>query len=263
MTIEERVERLETFIGDIDRITSLYANSVQEICDKYLNLLYIETPSESNKNILIVDGFLAEIEEDKIPRNVMFNVRASHTFEYEGSVEASKIRFKRDNKYLDLPLKKYDTNNPGNLVFLEPGDYIQGIIYNVYVNSQGIAVISSSDTGIIALQEVAQLTNELTEVRHRLNEMSMAQDLATLKADIAQIGILDATNISLAREVTLPTGSSCSTPTSATHIANQAYVDSTIDRKIKEYFDSHILFGTEDPNIKLQGAEEKTVYFKY
>ena len=53
MTIEERLARLENFMGDIDRITSLYANTVQEICDKYLNLLYIESYDPNNKNILI------------------------------------------------------------------------------------------------------------------------------------------------------------------------------------------------------------------
>ena len=31
MTIEERLSRLENFMGDIDRITSVYANTVQEV----------------------------------------------------------------------------------------------------------------------------------------------------------------------------------------------------------------------------------------
>ena len=55
MTIEERLTRLENFMGDIDRITSLYANTVQDICDKYLNLLYIESYDPNNKNVLILN----------------------------------------------------------------------------------------------------------------------------------------------------------------------------------------------------------------
>lgn len=262
MNIEERLTRLENFMGDIDRIVSLYANSVQEICDKYLNILYIETADPNNKNVLILDGFLAEIDIDKLPKNVVFNVRPSHNFAFEGDVEASKIRFKRDNKYVELPLKKYDVENPGNLVFLEPDDYLQGTMYSVYINSQGIAVISSSDTGVVALQEVAKLTGELADVVTQVNGLANSQTITSLKADVANIKSLNVeSSLSLMNALNLPTGSTCSTPTSANHIANQSYVDSEIDKRIKEYHANFHVFGVGEPTAA--NLVEGAVYYNY
>ena len=81
MNLEQRVARLETFMGDIDKIVSVYANSIQEICDKYLNLLYIETYDSSHPNILNIDGFLSDLDTAAdLPHNVCFNVRPSHNF---------------------------------------------------------------------------------------------------------------------------------------------------------------------------------------
>ena len=109
MTLEERVERLENFTGDIDKIVSVYANSIQQICDKYLNLLYIEAPHTGSDNVLLLDGFLSEITTiEALPKNVMFNVRPSHNFAYQGSTTASKLKLKRGSSYIEIPLKKYD-----------------------------------------------------------------------------------------------------------------------------------------------------------
>lgn len=262
MNIEERLERLENFMGDIDRIVSLYANSVQEICDKYLNILYIETADPNNKNVLILDGFLAEIDIDLLPRNVVFNVRPSHNFAYEGDVEASKIRFKRDNKYVELPLKKYDVENPGNLVFLEPDDYLQGTMYNVYINSQGIAVISSSDTGVVALQEVAKLTSDLSDLISQVNGLANSQTVTSLNSDVANIKNLTVSStLSLVNALNLPTGSTCSVPTESSHVANKSYIDSEIDKKIKEYHKNFHVFGVGEPTAA--NLVEGAVYYNY
>ena len=262
MTLEERLTRLETFMGDIDRITSLYANTVQEICDKYLNLLYIEDYDANNKNILILDGFLSEIDIDKLPKNVIFNVRPSHNFAYQGDVTASKIRFKRDNKYVDLPLKKYDVENPGNLMFLEPDDYLQGTIYNIYINSQNIAIISSNDSGVVALQEVAQLGNEIAEINRKFAELGASQSVADISANKATIDNLTVSKaLSLTNPIVIPTGSTCSTPTADSHPATMAWVLDKIKSEINTYHRTYHVFGQNDPvpaNL-VEGA----IYYKY
>lgn len=262
MTIEERLTRLENFMGDIDRITSLYANTVQEICDKYLNLLYIETYDENNKNILILDGFLSEIDIDKLPKNVIFNVRPSHNFAYQGDVTASKIRFKRDNRYVDLPLKKYDVENPGNLMFLEPDDYLQGTIYNIYINSQDIAIISSNDSGVVALQEVAQLGNEIAEINRKFAELGASQSVADISASNATIDNLTVSRaLSLINPIVIPTGSTCTNPTADNHPANKSYVDAQIRAAINNYHSTYHIFGTGEPSAA--NLAEGAIYYKY
>ena len=264
MTTEERLERLENFMGDIDRITSLYANSVQEICDKYLNILYIETPDENNKNVLIIDGFLGEIDLEEIPKNVVFNVRPSHDFAFQGEVETSKIRFKRDNKYIEIALKKYDVNNPGNLIFLEPNDYLSGNVYTVYINSQGIAVISSSDTGVAALQAVHTLTDELTELSNKVEALKLEQDIESLTAGIAEIRSLVVTQgITLSRALNLPAGSTCSAPTADNQVANLGSVRSLIASEINNYHQAYHIFGSGDPSVALNNAKETAIFYKF
>lgn len=262
MTIEERLTRLENFMGDIDRITSLYANTVQEICDKYLNLLYIEEYDENNKNILILDGFLAEIDIDKLPKNVIFNVRPSHNFAYQEDVTASKIRFKRENQYIDLPLKKYDVENPGNLIFLEPDDYLQGTIYNIYINSQNIAIISSNDSGVVALQEVAQLGNEIAAINKKFAELGASQSVADITAANATIDNLTVSQaLYLTNSIVIPTGSTCSTPTANNHPATMGWVLDTIKAEINTYHRTYHVFGQSDPDPAqlVEGA----IYYKY
>lgn len=261
MTIEERLTRLENFMGDIDRITSLYANTVQEICDKYLNLLYIESYDENNKNILILDGFLAEIDINKLPKNVIFNVRPSHNFAYQDNVTASKIRFKRDNKYIDLPLKKYDIENPGNLVFLEPDDYLQGTIYNIYINSQNIAIISSNDTGVVALQQVTQLGNEIIAINNKFAELGASQSVADISANTANIDNLAVSKLSLTNPITIPTGSTCATPTSDNQPATMSWVSEKIKTEINNYHRTYHIFGEGDPSSA--NLAEGAIYYKY
>lgn len=262
MSIEERLSRLENFMGDIDRITSLYANSVQEICDKYLNLLYIELEHTHDKNVLILDGFLSEIDIDKLPKNVIFNVRPSHNFAYEGEVQASKIRFKRDNEYLDLPLKKYDVENPGNLIFLSPDDYLQGTMYNIYINSQNIAIISSSDTGVIALQEVEKLNKELEELNQKLNNLKTSQEIVELSASNATITNLTISNaLSLVNPIILPAGSSCATPSENNHVVNMGWVIERIKSEINNYHNTYHIFGVDIPSA--DQLVERAIYYRH
>ena len=265
MTLEERVERLENFTGDIDKIVSVYANSIQQICDKYLNLLYIEAPHTGSDNVLLIDGFLSEITTiEALPKNVMFNVRPSHNFAYQGSTTASKLKLKRGSSYIEIPLKKYDVENPGNLKFLDPDDYMMGLLYGIYIDSQGIAIISSNDSAAVALQEVTQLSTAVDELTKRIDAMTSAQTVSDLDATVANIATLTVSQaLSITNPVQLPTGSMCSTPVGDSEIANKVYVDNTIDAKIIAYHNDYHIFGNGDPEAALFPAKERAIYYKY
>jgi hypothetical protein len=267
MTLEQRVERLENFMGDIDKITSVYANSVQQICDKYLNLLYIETYDSSHPERLTIDGFLSEVTSiASLPHNVCFNIRPSHNFAYgSGSGgTSSKIRFKRGNTYIDLPLKKYDVENPGVLKFLEPGDYLMGALYGVYIDSQNVAIISSNDAATVALQEVQQIGDALDALSATVSALATTQTVGSIAVTNGTIARLTVSQtLTLTNAFSLPTGSTCSNPTSNTHVANKQYVDSQITAAINSYHTNYHKFTTGDPNVVLSSAPEKAICFKY
>lgn len=269
-TLEERVERLETFMGNIDKITSVYANSVQEICDKYLNLLYIEVPDVSHPNRLVLDGFLSELTTvEDVPHNVAFNVRPSHDFAYLAEPgpgdDISRLYLKREDKTLIFPLKKYDLANPGNLVWLSDGDYKSGVLYTIYINSQNIAVISSNDAGNAALNAVERLADTVEDLSDKMSSIVTEQGaIEMLEASIESLTVTQALIIS--NPFQLPLGSTCSTPTEVSDpsvVANKGYVDSKIEAKITEWYNSHHIFDTIDPSQALQDAPEKAIYYKY
>ena len=157
-SLEARVARLEDFIGNIDQIR-LYANSLQEVIDKYLAPLYIE--SGSGKTMLI-DGYLGDLTN--IPHNIIFKIRASHDLEVEEG-EQALIRFKRQSEYEEFTLRKMVD---GSLEPLTNDNYISGQVYDVYINSQDVAIITTSDLGLRALSEVSALSSELSSQVTRL-----------------------------------------------------------------------------------------------
>ena len=271
-TLEERVERLETFMGDIDKITSVYANSIQEICDKYLNLLYIEEADENHVNHLTVKGFLSKILDESdpqhivnvVPRNVVFHIRASHNYAYdpaggEGS-RSSMLHVERQESeshtvYAEFPLKKLID---GNTAWLSPGDFKAGIMYDVYINSQGEAIISVTD--------VATLASIVSELQTAVSALSTSATIATLSSTTATIETVNATDLTLTNAITLPNGTIASTqPASdnSTKVATTAYVNNQIASKLNEYHSKYHIFGIGNPEEELETAEEKAIYFKY
>lgn len=270
MTLEERVERLENFMGDIDKITSVYANTVQEVCDKYLNLLYIETYDSEKPQCLILDGFLSELDTvADLPHNVCFNVRPSHNFAYgtgQGGT-SSKLVLKRDNKRLELPLKKYDVENPGTLKFLEPDDYLMGVMYGIYIDSQNVAIISSNDAAAVALQEVTQLSTALQSLSDTVSELTQTQTVGTIAVTTGTIANLTVSQaLSISNAFVVPEGTTCSTPNAndnSAKIANTAYVDRAIAAAINDYHTRYHLFTTGDPGTVLNNAPEKAICYKY
>ena len=151
MNIEERLERLESFIGNIDQIR-LYANSLQEVIDKYLAPLYIELGSG---HTMLINDYLGDLEN--IPHNVIFKIKTSHDLDM-GEEDQAIIRFQRGTKFKEYTLRKMVS---GSLVPLESSNYTAGEVYDVYINSQNVAIITANDTGVRALSELASLSVSL------------------------------------------------------------------------------------------------------
>lgn len=171
--LDARVTRLEGFIGDIDEIR-LYANTLQEVIDSYLAPLYIE--SGSGKTML-VDGYLGDL--NNIPHNVILKIRASHDLELEQG-EQALIRFKRESAYTEYTLRKLVD---GSLVPLGNANYTAGEVYDIYINSQDVAVITANDTGVRALAEISALSAATTAAIERL-ESSITSNYNTLDTKI-------------------------------------------------------------------------------
>lgn len=161
MNIEERLERLESFIGNIDQIR-LYANSLQEVIDRYLAPLYIEMGEDKT---MLINDYLGDLEN--IPHNIIFKIRASHDLALtEG--EHALIRFQRGEAYKEYTLRKLVD---GALVALDSANYTAGEVYDVYINSQDVAVITANDTGVRALSEISALSAELDSKVTELNTL--------------------------------------------------------------------------------------------
>ncbi len=161
MNIEERLERLESFIGNIDQIR-LYANSLQEVIDRYLAPLYIEQGTDKT---MLINDYLGDLEN--IPHNVIFKIRASHDLAL-AEEEHALIRFQRGEAYKEYTLRKLVS---GSLVPLESANYTNGEVYDVYINSQDVAVITANDTGVRALSEISALSAELDSKVTELNTL--------------------------------------------------------------------------------------------
>lgn len=275
MTLEERVEALEEFIGNMNRIRAVYANSLQAICDKYLSPLYIATYDSTHKNYLTIANYPGAVETvNDIPRNVIFDIRPSHDLDMTGETVA-KLRFQgtiiEDGepqvKILEFPLRKFDPNSQGNLIELSSGDFLYGITYPIYINSQGVAIISTSDTGTRALSEIAALENVVDLLQTAVEGLSTSATITSLTSSTAEI-----TNLHVGGTLTLgsgavvlPSGSTCSIPTTDGGVANKQYVDNQIAAKINEYHNRFHIFGTAEASAALSPdtVPNNAIYYRY
>lgn len=150
--LEARVERLERFIGNIDQIQA-YANSLQQVIDRYLSPLYIETNNPHGSHVLYINDYLGDLND--IPHNIVFKIRASHDLVMpEDLTQDAILRFYRPGTGgvpTEFPLRKMVN---GSQTRLSDGNFVNGKIYDVYINSQDIAIITSSEAGQIALDEL-------------------------------------------------------------------------------------------------------------
>ena len=275
MTLEERVEALEEFIGNMNKIRAVYANSLQAICDKYLSPLYIAQYDASHKNYLTIANYPGAVETvSDIPRNVIFDIRPSHDLDMTGETVA-KLRFQGttivdgevQTKILEFPLRKFNPESQGNLIELSSGDFLYGITYPIYINSQGVAIISTSDTGTRALSEIASVAEDVEALHTAITNLATAATITTLTSSNASI-----TNLTVGGTLTLgsgavvlPSGSTCSTPTTDTGVANKQYVDDQITAKINEYHNKFHIFGTAEASAALSPdtVPNNAIYYRY
>lgn len=260
MTIEERLERLESFIGNIDEI-SVYANSLQQVIDKYLSPLYIES---GDAHTMLIDGYLGDL--NNIPRNVVFKIRASHNLSMTETSGDAEIIFKNSSGEKPFTLRKYKDNI---LVKLEESNYLAGTIYDVYINSQDIAIITSNDAGVTALSELASLSNTITGISTLLsgivktdNGYQIAGEITTSKiiADDADINkTLDLTGVS---GFTLPSGTTVADPTTALELANQQWVKTYVEGVRDKYHSDYHTVSTEAASVALADKPDGAFYYK-
>ena len=159
--LDNRIAILEAFIGDLSAIR-VYANSLQEVIDRYLMPLYIES---GTKKEMLIDGYLGDLEN--IPHNVIIKVRAGHDLVLaEG--ERATIKFKRGTESKEYTLRKLVNKH---LVDLESSNYTDGEVYDIYINSQDVAIITANDTGVRALAELSALTESVNNRLETLNTL--------------------------------------------------------------------------------------------
>ncbi len=263
-TIEERLTQLENYIGDMKQL-KFYANSLQETLDRYVSPLYIEK-TDNEGNCLFIDSYLGRPNE--IPPYSLIKVRASHTLAVPENNPGTKIIFKRGEETVEYPLMKMAADD--NLFDeLESGDFVNGNVYEIYFNAQNIAIISSSNSGVTALNLVQSLTKTVEDLQKNLESLGFSNNDLTLKGkliandiEVVNAKVATSLDISTVTELTLPQGTEISDPTNNTDVANKQYVDKTVSDKLTTFFDAKHIFGTADGDVILQGKDNNTIYFK-
>lgn len=263
LTLEERITQLENYIGDMKQL-KFYANSLQETLDRYVSPLYIEKTDNEGKN-LYIDSYLGRPNE--IPPYSLIKIRASHTLNTAG-VPGSKIIFKRGEEIAEYPLMKMAADD--NLFEeLEDGDFVNGNVYEIYFNAQNIAIISSSNAGVTALNLVQNLTKTVEDLQKNLESLGFSNNDLTLKGklianDIEVVNAKVSTdlNISTVTNLTLPAGTTIQNPTTDTGVANRQYVDKAIEDYTSDFFSRKHTVGTDEATTIMQTKENDSFYFK-
>ena len=261
LTLEERVARLEYFIGNIDQIKA-YANTLQEVIDRYLSPLYIEK-TDNTGSTLFVDSYLGDT--NNVPINSILKIRASHNLDMTGAQDAELVLM-NGSKEARFPMRKYVN---GSLVKLESNNFVEGTIYDVYINGQNIAICTSSDTGIRALSEIDTLRKEIDEIQEFLGTLGSTEEgfnfegsLTVEKLITKEAKVDDKLEISTVTNLTLPANTTISDPNTPNSVANKKYVDKLVDDSLINFFARKHLVDTRDATIAMNGRENDSFYFK-
>lgn len=263
-TIEERLTQLENYIGDMKQL-KFYANSLQETLDRYVSPLYIEK-TDNEGNSLYIDSYLGRPNE--IPPYSMIKIRASHTLQVPDNNPGTKIIFKRGEEVTEYPLMKMVADD--NLFEeLEDGDFVNGNVYEIYFNAQNIAIISSSNSGVTALNLVQSLSKTVAELQKTIESLGFNNNDLTLKGkliandiEVVNAKVSTGLNISTVTNLTLPAGTTTQNPTTNTSVANKQYVDKAIENYTLDFFGKKHVVDTGEANTVMQSKENDSFYFK-
>ena len=113
---------------------------------------------------MLVDGYLGDL--NNIPHNVIFKIRTSHDLVNIPAGGHAKIKFKRGTDETEYTLRKYIS---GSLQPLENYNYTSGNVYDIYINSQDIAIITANDTWVEALDAVTSLADTVSDYYNTLD----------------------------------------------------------------------------------------------
>lgn len=263
--IEARVKQLENYIGDIKQL-KFYANSLQETLDRYVSPLYIEKTDNEGNNIYI-DSYLGRPNE--IPPYSMIKVRASHTLQVPENNPGTKIIFKRGEDVAEYPLMKMASDD--NLFKeLEDGDFVNGNVYEIYFNAQNIAIISSSNAGVTALNIAQTLNKTVENLKETIDKLGITDTGMTVSGKITATDIVtdsvkvnNTMNIETVKDLVLPAGTT--TPQRASTdqgIVNKEYMAAYVDDAMLNFFGEKHLVGTQEASIAMDSRENNSFYFK-
>lgn len=264
-TIEERLTQLENYIGDMKQL-KFYANSLQEALDRYVSPLYIEK-TDNEGNSLYIDSYLGRPNE--IPPYSMIKVRASHTLNVPENNPGTKIIFKRGEEIVEYPLMKMASDD--NLFEeLEDGDFVNGNIYEIYFNAQNIAIISSSNAGVTALNIAQTLNRTVQNLQETINKLGITDTGMTVSGKITATDIVtdsvkvnNTMNIETVKNLVLPAGTT--TPQRASTdqgIINKEHMTAYVDDAMLNFFGKKHLVGTKEASIAMGSRENDSFYFK-
>ena len=261
LTLEERVARLEYFIGNIDQIKA-YANTLQEVIDRYLSPLYIEK-TDNTGSTLFVDSYLGDT--DNVPINSILKIRASHNLDMTGADDAELVLM-NGSKEARFPMRKYVN---GSLVKLESNNFVEGTIYDVYINGQSIAICTSSDTGIRALSEIDTLRKEIDEIQEFLGTLGSTDEgfnfegsLTVDKIITKEAKVDNKLDISTVTNFSLPADTTISDPNNPTSVVNKKYTDKLVNDSLIDFFARKHLIGTSEASVAMEHRENDSFYFK-
>lgn len=255
------------YIGNIEQV-QLYANSLQETLDRYVSPLYIEKTDNTGAT-LFIDSYLGD--PNNVPAYSLIKVRASHTFETKDN-EDSTIVFKKGETIKSYPLRKMkvDENGKKSCVKLDDNDFVIGNIYEIYFDSQNIAVISSSNAGVTALTLAQTLAISIERIQETLDKLGITDNGMTVSGKITATDIVtdsvkvnNTMDISTVKDLVLPAGTTTPQRASADKgIINKEHMVAYVDDAMLNFFGKKHLVGTQEASIAMDPRENNSFYFK-
>lgn len=255
------------YIGNIEQV-QIYANSLQETLDRYVSPLYIEKTDNTGAS-LFIDSYLGD--PTNIPAYSLIKVRASHTFKAKEG-EESTIVFKKGETVRTYALKKMKIDEDGkkSLVKLDDSDYVIGNIYEIYFDSQNVAVISSSNAGVSALTLAQTLSITVEGIKETLNKLGITDNGMTVSGTITATDIVtdsvkvnNTMDIETVKDLVLPAGTTTPQRASADKgIINKEHMVAYVDDAMLNFFGEKHLVGTQEASIAMDSRENNSFYFK-
>jgi hypothetical protein len=153
---------------------------------------------------------------------------------------------------------------------LEDGDFVNGNVYEIYFNAQNIAIISSSNAGVTALNIAQTLNRTVQNLQETINKLGITDNGMTVSGKITATDIVtdsvkvnNTMNIETVKNLVLPAGTT--TPQRASTdqgIINKEHMTAYVDDAMLNFFGKKHLVGTKEASIAMGSRENDSFYFK-